>query len=460
MEEAGHLTRGAVFVLALSLASTARAQVPGSSQSNPFVESSSGRALQRLFFGAIDCGPGFSEAVAFCPDDAFSQSGLFGNGTYGEIRFTFAGAALGAPNTAEILPSVAGQLTTFPSASSATGFTYSWRNAAIPTRDSEVFGALFGEQAVTNGRHQLSFSLNYQQLSFSRLDGQDTGLDSAGVFVGDSNYADFGDGPAGYVALLKLDFMQRIATAGITFGVTDRLDVRAMAPIIWSRVEGSNEFLDFVEQPDGAVTIDPGVTFFFPQGRYFVTGESSGLGDVELGVKFAAIDSARWNVALSGGARLGTGSRDKLTGTGATKGQAAIACSLESKALTPFVWARYTSGGGEAPELIGSLSLAVPIGRDRVTIAGELVGRRIFDARILERGETVKALVTSPVTGDVFEVRDYSAGRADIDSAFAVAGIKVRVLRQLVGSAFVTIPLLEEQLQPGASGSFGLSYVF
>src|SRR5262245_35903654 len=86
-ERAMRRSIAAVLLVALSLcAERAHAQA-GSSAANPFQESSAGRAMKRITFGAIDCTPG----DPVCPVDAFTTSELFVNGTYADTRLNYNG---------------------------------------------------------------------------------------------------------------------------------------------------------------------------------------------------------------------------------------------------------------------------------------------------------------------------------------------------------------------------------
>ena len=73
------------FLVFSVLALPASAQV-GKSANQPYEESSAGRAMKRITFGAIDCPdqPG-------CADDAFTTSGIFVNGTYANTRANYGG---------------------------------------------------------------------------------------------------------------------------------------------------------------------------------------------------------------------------------------------------------------------------------------------------------------------------------------------------------------------------------
>ena len=68
---------------------------------------------------------------------------------------------------------LAAQLSSFPLGSSAGGFT--WRFQPVTgtfSRGSGSFGPIFAERALTIGRKKLNVGVNYQHVSFDRLDGK------------------------------------------------------------------------------------------------------------------------------------------------------------------------------------------------------------------------------------------------------------------------------------------------
>jgi hypothetical protein len=454
------LASGTIFLL--FAAGPAAAQgLAGSSAANPFVESSAGRAWQRIAFGALDCGPGLSEAADFCPADAFSQSGLFVNGTYQDIRFVYAGAAPGGPNTADFLANrVITQSQTFPQASTASGFSFSW-NGPTPTLDSQMFGPLFGDRGRTNGRGKLSATLTVQNLRWEKLDGSQIRNDQAGLLWGDDNYADFGNGPAGYVGRCRMDIDSLVTSLALTYGVTDRLDLTVSAPLVRTTVEGSNEFLDYVVLPDGRITIDPEVTFFTPQGRFFVKGTSTGLGDMTAGFTWAVVKNETTALGVVGRVNIGTGSFEEMTGTGETQVSGGIVGSYESGPVAPHFSVAYFGANqvlfDEARGVIGLDVRAVP---NRLTLSVELLARRLMDVQGFTATRTLGS-VTSPVTGDAFEVQDFAAVRGDYSLYFLNVGGKLRIAGQLLGTAYMLIPWGDQGLvAQKPSWNFGLNYAF
>jgi hypothetical protein len=434
---------GVVLTLVLGLLpAVGHAQgLPGSSASNPFEESSAGRAWQRITFGAIDCGPGLSEAAAFCPNDAFSTSGVFGNGTYKDIRFVYAGATPGGPNAADFLGNrVITQSQTFPQASSASGFTFTW-NGPTATLDSKMFGPLFGSRGRTNGHGKLSATLNVQTLKWQKLDKANVRNDkNEGLLWGDDAYFDFGVGPAGYVGRCRMDINSLVASLSFTYGITDELDITAGAPLVHTSVNGSNEFIDYVVLANGTVSSDVADTGFAPQGRFHVKGSSTGIGDAMVGLTYNLTRKDDTAVALEGRVNLGTGDFDKMTGTGETQWSLGVVGSRESGNLAPHASAQYF-GGNDAlfDEIRGVIGVDLRAVPNRLTLSGELLGRRLLSVQGFSSTRSL-GTVTSPVTGDTFDVRDFTAERNDYNLYFVTLGGKWRAAGQFLVTGFVLIP--------------------
>lgn len=446
-----------VALLIAAVASTPLVAQPGSSASNPFVESSAGRAWQRITFGAIDCADG----EPACATDPFVTSGLFVNGTYRNIRFNY-GGDVSVPNVAEFLGNrVVTQSQTFPTASTASGFTFSWQGGPTPVRDSRLFGPLFGHRGRTNGRGQLSVTASAQRLEWESLDGSKIRQGQTGLLWGDASYLELDGVEFGYVGRCRMDIDTTVGTVALGYGVTDRLDVSVAVPFVRTEVEGSNEFLDFARFPDGTLSVDAADTGFEPQGRFYVEGDSSGIGDVTLQSTFALIEQTQAALALFGRIDFGTGSLEKMTGTGESQYRAGLVGSYETGRVAPHASVSYSAGSDELFDEIGAIvGLDVAAIPNRLTLSGEIVARRLLDVQGFENGDLL-GTVRSPRSGDLFEVRDFQAVRGDFDLFFVALGGKVRMAGQFLGSAYVLIPTGDDGLQAQKpSFNFGVNYAF
>ena len=226
--------------------------------------------MRRITFAAIDCTTG----DPVCPNDAFTTSGLFANGTYQDTRLNYSGDLTQGDVSNSLLLLILTQSQTFPNPSTASGFTFRI-GSLVPVRESELYGPLFGERALTNGKKQLSVSFNVNQLRFRSIDGSSIRNGERGLLWGDTNYDNDG---GGYVGICRMNIDTTVAFAAATYGLLEGLDVSVAVPFVRTSVEGSNEYLDYKYQNGAFVPVDGSVFTFAPQGRYFVKGSSSGAG--------------------------------------------------------------------------------------------------------------------------------------------------------------------------------------
>jgi hypothetical protein len=426
----------------------------GRSAANPFATASAGEAMRRIAFGA------FETPIEDSLNCAGEFCAVFANGGYNQIRdrFCVGGAACDEPEVAEfLLNRVIMQSQTFPTASSASGFVFAWGGGATPSLTSELYGPLYAERGLTNGRRQLSATLTYQRLFWRSLDGSELRNDDPGLAWGDFNYDGLG---SSYVGLCRMNIDTDMLVGALNYGVTDRLDVRVAVPWVRTRVEGSNEFVDFAVQGNQLTAVGA-ETGFVPQGRYYVEGESSGLGDIELGAKFAVVSGTSGALALSGAVRLGTGSAEDMTGTGETQGRVSLIGSLERGPLSPHVQVGFF-GAGEAlydeVNYVGGLSVrAIP---NRLTLNAEFVGRRLFGVQGFRAGREFGRF-RSVNTSDTLVLREFVGERNDIDLFFVAGGARARLWSQLLATAYVLVPTGGAGLQARRpTASVGLNYAF
>ena len=391
-----------------------------------------------------------------CSSDAFTTSRLFENGTYKDTRLNYDGP----PNQADVSNSLLllflTQTQTFPSPSTASGFTFTLRGKTVPTLESELFGPLFGERALTNGLNQLSFTFNIHTLRWSSLDAADIRVGESGLLWGDTNYD--GDG-GGYVGICRMDINTTIGMGAVNYGVLDNLDLSAAFPIVHTSVEGSNEYLDFIYSNGHFVPTDGSLFSFAPQGRYYVKGSSTGLGDVMVGAKYALLKQASAGAAVTVRSSLPTGSLEDMTGTGEFQTSLGFIGSFEREGFSPHVNIGYLFAAGEVSDevnyTLGASYRAVP---NRVTVSGEFIGRRVFDVDGFTTGPQLGTL-QSPVTGEFFPVHEFVAGENGLNLFLVALGGKVRLTGQWLASVYAVLPTGSSGLQVRRpTFNFGINY--
>jgi hypothetical protein len=148
-----------------------------------------------------------------------------------------------------------------------------------------------------------------------------------------------------------------------------------------------------------------------------------------------------------------------MTGTGETTFGANFIASFERNGWSPHLNVGGLVASGEVfNEVNYNIGLSYRAVQDRLTVGGELVGRRLFDVTQF-RGERELGFLTSPVTGEQFLVRDFHAVQEAVDSIFVALGVKVRLTGQLLASVFTVLPTSVAGLQvTRPTFNFGLNW--
>jgi hypothetical protein len=353
---------------------------------------------------------------------------------------TVGGGAVITPVSTNLVNGFLFQSQTFPNASSTAGFTFTWAQGAPVA--SELYGPLFGERGLTNGKNKLSATLSFQELSWETFDDQEIRAEAAGLAWGDLDPVGLLPSDA-YRGICHINLKSKVVLLALNYGLLRRLDVSVTVPFVSTTVNGTSEFTPAAGTSVGNL----------PPQSYSATGEASGIGDVGVGVKLGLVDSGSFSLAVSGGAGFGTGSADKMTGTGQTSFSGLLVTSWEKARVSIHGQAGYIGATGEADEasplgvgrfdefdyVVGVDYAAVP---ERLTLGAELVARRLLDA-------------------PTFDEQSLTAQTRNVDVYFISVGGKVRVVQRLLATAYVLIPAGSSGMLPNRpSFNAGLNYVF
>jgi hypothetical protein len=241
-----------------------------------------------------------------------------------------AASAANATVISFLVSSISGNVSNVPLSATSSGATFRFEGGT-PVRTSESPGPIFGERAQTLGRGRLVLGAHMSGMHFSTLRGVD--LDNVHLTFTHSN-VDFpgcdstfaGDCSLMGVPLLENDVIEldlaldldiRVATLFLTYGVTDRIDIGVVVPVVSTSLRGQSQAQVF---PFGGTT----ATHFFggtstnPQlsATRLVQGDARGLGDVAVRLKANVRRTGRALFSLMGDARFATGSEDDLLGSG------------------------------------------------------------------------------------------------------------------------------------------------
>jgi len=324
-------------------------------------------------------------------------------------------------------------LTSVPLASSSSGFLYRL-NPQLGTmeRATQSFGSFFVERALTPGAGQASFGISAFSTSFDRLGEFDL---SDGTLVTVANQ--FRDEASPFdTDSLFLDVRSTTLTLFGSVGITDRLEIGAALPLIQLTLDGQrlNVYRSARVQQASA------------------EASASGVGDAALRAKVMLARSEWGAVAAAAEVRLPTGDDENLLGAGATAYRFFGIGSVESGRLTLFGNGGLVLGGA-SDEVNAAVAASFAV-RPRVTVAGEVLMRRVNDLRDLDLVPEPHATVAGADTLRLV------SGLSGSTLANAVAGIKWNVSGTLVLAGHVSVPLIRRGLSSPLTPTIALEYAF
>lgn len=364
----------------------------------------------------------FSEVLSFLLTNQAVQTGDF-------VRDAEAAAATRDTVTALLASEVA----TLPPGLSSVGFAYRF-NPAIGTveRASASFGSFFTERSLTAGQGQASIGVNLRLASYRTLDGRDL---RDGSFLTTANQ--FRDESVPFdEERLTLNLESRVLTFTGTVGLTDRLDLSAAVPLVQLTMTGTrvNTYRGS-RQPQAAAE-----------------ATTNGLGDVAIRAKYGLLSGHTSGLAVAGELRLPTGSRENLLGAGETAYSALLIGSAERGGVG---WHGNVSlGGGGFSNEVAYRGAAAVNATERVTIVGELLGRRFGQA-----GRIVEVRAPHPTIGNVDTIRLLSE-ETSLTTHAVVVGAKWNVTGSWILAGHTQWPLTERGLRSGVVTLIGLDYAF
>jgi hypothetical protein len=322
-------------------------------------------------------------------------------------------------------------LATLPSPSTSGAFLYRL-NPALGTveRATQTFGPSFVETAQTVGRNQVALGMSFQYLRFDSLDGMNL---RNGSLVTTANK--FTDEAAPFDAeRLTLNIDANVATLYGTVGLTDRLDLSVLVPMVSLEVSGSR--LDNYR----------GQTFL----QANASSHAVGLADMIFRSKYEVYSSGSTGLAAAVDVRLPTGRQSDLLGAGSASTKFSAIGSVENGPVSASVNTGVVVGG-LAHEFDYDAGVAIAA-KPRLTLTSELLGRWISGL-----GGVVNATTPNPTLTGVQTIR-LTANNASLNMITLVPGFKWNVSDTWVLAANVMVPITSSGLTTRFTPFIGLDY--
>jgi len=257
--------------------------------------------------------------------------------------------------------SIGSNVSNVPVSATSGGTTFSFEGG-IPVRTSASAGPIFGERAQTLGRGRVLVALSRTGVNFKALRGEDlqnlrfTFTHANSDFEGCDSIAGGDCSLLGVPMLenetidldLNLDVNLAVTAFLVTYGVTDRVDLGVVVPLVNTSLQGTSraQINPFGPPPAvhffGGTPEDPILS-----ASRFVEGSATGLGDVLGRLKVNLRRGDPLAVAVLGDVRFPTGSEEDLLGSGAWAARGLAILSAHFGNFSPHINAGYLYRGGE-----------------------------------------------------------------------------------------------------------------
>jgi len=258
------------------------------------------------------------------------------------------------------------------------------------------FGPLFTAHAGAIGRGKVSVSFNYQNESYGWLDGIPLKSSRIGFVLKPPASLQSRYGRDVVQESLALRLQQDVATFGLVYGATDRLDIGVGVPIVHIEMEGQlraqvfgsvytltprpptvpadSHFFDVYPSTPGqapgctSTAIDitgvphaPGEVALFDMVELATRTitrkcKASGIGDIVGHARYRLNASESNALGVSLDARLPTGDEENLLGTGGIRTTAAVNWTGRAGRFLPHATAGYVIGVGDSTALFNSVT--------------------------------------------------------------------------------------------------------
>ncbi len=413
---------------------------------------------------------------------------------------------------------IARQVALLPLASPTSGLTFSWDPAAKAfVSSTESLGPILNDRAETIGKYKVFLGFGYQYFKFGTIDGlsmnnlpvvfthaDDIDTDASMLWCTvnpnpsvTKPFPQSNTGTCGFVrdaisTVNRIDLKIHQFTTFVSFGLTNRIDVSMAIPIENVRLgvsstatihhNDSDSRFDHVFTPRTGCPPPGSPTPVCLEQPFSNFHSASGIGDITFRIKGTAWKGERAGLALGVDVRVPTGDQLNFTGAGAAGVKPFVIWSYRGR-VSPHTFVGYETNGssviagdistGQKARLPGNLTYAA--GADvwltkRVTVAADLVGQQIFEARRttmssfteLGKCQDSATLACDPNQGFLPPIVDPVIGQSteSYNATNLSLGLKAQPISKLVFTANVLIKVNNGGLRSKYVPLVGLSYVF
>ncbi|MGH9399295.1 MAG: hypothetical protein ACRD00_02930 [Thermoanaerobaculia bacterium] len=366
---------------------------------------------------------------------------------------------------------IAGQLSSFPLASSGGGFTYRFDpDLGVLVRTTDSFGPVYTERADTIGKGRFDFGMNYSAFTFDTIDGLSLRDGDLRLVFTHAPVPNFVAGDV-ITSDLRLKLTTNTTAFVLNYGLFDAVDVGVVVPLV--KVDMQTQSTAQIQRLATGLCcttihlfVGGGSTETFSQ-----SGSASGLGDILARTKFRILRGSAGALAVLANVRVPTGEERDLLGSGTTQATGALVGSLRFPPVSVhgnagYTWAAEKNGVKVVPDqIVYNFGLDVAV-HPRLTLVGELVGRVVLNTqRVLTENHTYTA---DRASADQSSFTPYSqdfprlvvAPQSNQNRLSCSVGLRINPVGNLLVTLNGLFPLDSNGLQDKFTPLIGIDYSF
>jgi hypothetical protein len=366
---------------------------------------------------------------------------------------------------------LAGQLTSLPIPSPASGFTYTFdKTLGVYSRSAQSFGPILAERAETIGKDKFYFGISYQRFKFDSIDGIDLHQVPALFQHAVVENPDFRKDIITTDNFLDIQIGQ--LTTFFTYGLNDRLDVSVAVPFVSASLKAtSNATIRRIGTANEDCTVTSTTCSHYfdttigdrSTKQFSGSGSAQGIGDVIVRLKGTVFRSERTGLALGLDMRAPTGDQFDFLGSGALGFKPFAAFSGRAGRISPHVNAAFQWNGstvlagdvmtGRKQHLpnqflyVGGADIGVT---KQFTLALDVLGQSVHN------GERVIRDTYTAANGTMFP--EISFKRGTLNEVNGSAGFKINAIGKLLVEFNLLFKLNDSGLRSKVTPLIGLSY--
>ncbi|MGH7526816.1 MAG: hypothetical protein ACREMX_08930 [Gemmatimonadales bacterium] len=350
-----------------------------------------------------------------------------------------------------------------PISAATSGAVWGKSETGLPVRTETSAGPVFAERAQTLGRGHALVGVNVSYFDFTTL----RGVPLSGLIF---DFAHQDQDPSGLgnpifendvlEVRTDLDVSLFSATAVLTYGLLDAVDLGVAVPLVRTSIKGTSQAQLFPFDPSTphrlGTDANPSLT-----ATTNTDGSATGIGDMTARLKARVVQGDRVGLALVGEVRFPTGKEEDLLGTGdyAARGVGIISARYGNFTPHANLGYIYQKADFQNDAFLATVGFDQLLGGGATFAADVISAWQVGDAELLQSPPVVLNTPVGPATSARIIPPSNIPERRD-NVVVGSFGFKFTAPTGITAVTNALIPIRRGFLQPDVAWTAGLEYTF